>query len=629
MFKKYQNSITFRYLTIATVFLIIAQLISSKIQNKRLYNQEADRVAEKIETKADFLSLVTRDAFLRSDRNTLQDLARKVNDNPHLVYSVFVDSNQQIIAYNLNQEMILDRELLNNEDSSDITLDLIAQIKTDKNITEISQSVLLGDRSLGEIRLAYSTITLQRKFQALNLTDFANAILIDILFAALTFIIFNRYILSPLKKIKHLAQELAAGNLEQRINLSRQDELGEIGDALNAMASQFQHTLNNLEKVMDETLVAERAKSQFLGKMSHELKTPLNGIIGFTQIMQQESIATVEQLESLDIIEKNSLHLLNLINDVLEITTIESGKSSLNISKFNLHQLLLSIEQMFSFKAKDKNLNLIFNIDSSVPQYIENDEDKLKQIIINLLNNSLKFTTKGEIALTVKKKADSQEDSNHSIYFKITDTGKGISSQNLDELFVTFAQAENNITTSDGMGLGLPISKQLIQLMGGDISIKSEIDRGTVVRFSIPLTEIDVTDLNFPQSSCFDSDQKSQQIQSSHLFSNRDEVLLSSKLRQVKGTICESSETDSIESQFFVNPGSSYDVTKKKLSTMPQEWLIELQESTIKIDNELIFAVLERIPNQDKDLKQALMDMIENFRYDSILELTDDALNKK
>ena len=361
------------------------------------------------------------------------------------------------------------------------------------------------------------------------------------------------------------------------------------------MASQLKYTLGNLENAMDEALIADKAKSQFLRKMSHELRTPLNGILGFTQLLLQDSATTLEQRNSLKIIEQNALNLLGSINDVLEITEIESGKSSLNLSKFNLHHFLQSLEQMFSFKAQKKNLNLIFEIANNLPLYLENDEEKLRQIIVNLLDNSLKFTNQGKIRLTVKQILNESSNSTYNLYFKISDTGRGISPEEIDNLFVAFAQTESGVKANEGMGLGLPMSRQLIQLMGGEIAIKSEVNKGTVIRFSIPITEVDVTDLNLPQS-------------------------YNSELESLE---------NSMESQFFYNRGSSYDLTQKKLAIMSQEWLLELQESTIKVDNELIFAVLERIPNQDGDLKQAILDLIDNFRYDSILELTDDALSKK
>ena len=589
IYKKYHSSITFRYLTIATIFLMVIQLIISGFQNQRLYQQEVTRLTQKVETEANFLSRASRNAFIRSDVITLKDLANLVQQDKDVIYSVFVDSNRQIITYNIQKKLLINQKILDTENSESIQ-NLIDKIKTDKTVAEISKPVTISDRYFGEVRLGYSVFNLQKEFKIIGILDFIYAILVSILFATLTLFIFNRQILSPLNQIKQLAREFATGNLEQRISLKRQDEIGELGDALNSMAAQFQHTLDNLSKVMDEALIAEKAKSKFLGKMSHELKTPLNGIIGFTQIMQQDSTINSEQLESLDIIEKSGIHLLNLINDVLEITKIEEGKSSLNLSKFDFHYFLTSLEQMFAFKAREKNLYLIFKIDNNVPKYIENDEEKLRHVLVNLLDNSIKFTNHGKVTLTVINKKDKIHGSCNSLYFKIADTGVGISSEEIDDLFLAFARTENS-DFSHGMGLGLPMSRQLIQLMGGDIAIKSEPNEGTVIRFSIPITEVDVTDLNLPQTY---------------------EI-----------------ESDSIESQFFCNSGFSYDVTKEKLAFMPREWLQELQNSTIRVDNELIFAVLERIPNRDLDLKQALMDLIENFRYDSILELTDNALNQK
>jgi signal transduction histidine kinase len=594
--QKYQNKIAFRYLSIAIIFLMVIQLLISGIENKFVYQHEIERVVQVVETDADFFSIIARDAFLRYDRVTLEKLANSVNEKRDLIYSLFIDRNQQIIAYEIKQKYLAEQKLSAKNNSATTPQDLINRIKNDRKVTEISRVVKNGDRIIGEIRLAYSVENIQQEIKILSLLDLAYATLISILFATLTLVIFNQQILHPLKKIKQLAKEFAIGNLEPRVNFKRKDEIGELGDALNSMASQFQYTLSNLEKVMDEALIAEKAKSKFLGKMSHELRTPLNGIIGFTQLMQQEPTNTTEELESLKIIESNALHLLDLINDVLEITKIESGKSSLNISKFNFYHFLESLEQMFTFKAQQKNIELIFEIEETVPNYIENDPDKMRQIIANLLDNSIKFTNQGRVTMTVKKKKDESHQNCQNLYFKIADTGKGIALEEIDNLFIAFAQTESRGKAAEGMGLGLPMSKQLLQLMGGDISIKSEIDRGTVIRFSIPLTEVDVTDLNFPPPPNWE---------------------------------IESLDTDSMESQFFYDRTSSYDLTKNKLAIMPSEWLLELQESTIKVDNDLIFSILERIPNQDQDLKQALIDLIENFNYDSILELTDDALSKK
>jgi signal transduction histidine kinase len=596
--QKYQNNIAFRYLSIATIFLMVIQLVISGVQNKFVYQHEIEHIIQVAETDADFFSIIARDAFLRYDRITLEKLANSINEKRDIIYSSFLAPNRQIIAYEIKPQYLAKQKLSAPNNSATTPQDLIDLIKRDRKVTEISRVVKNGDRIVGEIKLAYSVEQIQQEIKILSLLDLAYAILISILFATLTLIIFNQQILHPLKKIKQLAKEFAAGNLEPRVNFHRKDEISELGDALNSMASQFQYTLSNLEKVMDEALIAEKAKTKFLGKMSHELRTPLNGIIGFTQLMQQEQTNTNEELESLNIIESNALHLLDLINDVLEITKIESGKSSLNISKFDFYHFLESLKQMFSFKAKEKNIELIFEIEETVPHHIENDRDKLLQIIANILDNSIKFTEQGRVIMTVKKKQNESHQNSHNLYFKIADTGRGIASEEIDNVFVAFAQTESTGKASKGMGLGLPMSQQLIQLMGGDISIKSEVDRGTVIRFYIPLTEVDVTDLNFPPSPPTNWE-------------------------------LESLDADSIESQFFYDRTSSYDLSKKKLAIMPSEWLLELQESTIKVDNDLIFSILERIPNQDQDLKQALIDLVENFKYDSILELTDDALSKK
>ena len=498
LYKKYDNSIAFRYLSIATVFLMVLQLIVSGIQHKHLYQQEVERLQKKTKKQAGFLSIISRNALLSSDTTTLKDLAGETSRDRDIIYSLFIDRDGQILARDIKENLSINRRILKTQNAS--TRELIERIKQDATVFEISQPIVIGERVIGEVRLAYSIFNLQQEIKILGLLDLAYATLISILFAILTFIIFNQQIILPIKKIKQLTKEFAVGNWEKRITLKRKDEIGELGDALNSMAFQFQYTLSNLEQVMDEALIAEQAKSKFLGKMSHEIRTPLNGIIGFTQLIQQDSTTTKDRIESLNIIEQNSIQLLNLIDDVLEITKIESGKSNLNICRFDLHQFLFSLEQMFSFKAREKNLDLSFNIADDVPKFLENDEDKLKQIIIHLLDNSIKFTDEGSISLTVKQKSDFLQDSSYNLYFRIVDTGRGISPTEIDNLFVAFAHTKSGSHNSEGMGLGLPMSRQLIQLMGGEISIKSEVDRGTTIKFTIPITEIDVTDLNFPPS---------------------------------------------------------------------------------------------------------------------------------
>ncbi|GFE69452.1 PAS domain-containing sensor histidine kinase [Chroococcus sp. FPU101] len=231
---------------------------------------------------------------------------------------------------------------------------------------------------------------------------------------------------------------------------------------------------------------ANRAKSEFLANMSHELRTPLNAILGFTQVMNRDLIRNPLLLlqsheQTLEIIGRSGEHLLALINDVLSMAKIEAGKITLQESSFDFLYLLKTLEEMLYLKATSKGLQLRFEIASDLPQYIYTDESKLRQVLINLLGNAIKFTENGQVILRVKT---SQE---KTLVFEVEDTGKGIAHDDLNSIFEAFIQSEAEQHSNQGTGLGLPISRQFINLMGGEITVTSQLARGSLFRFEIPL----------------------------------------------------------------------------------------------------------------------------------------------
>ncbi|XWK86821.1 MAG: ATP-binding protein [Phormidium sp.] len=245
-----------------------------------------------------------------------------------------------------------------------------------------------------------------------------------------------------------------------------------------------------LQKAALDAQAANRAKSQFLAKMSHELRTPLNAILGFTQILALHSLDE-EQQEYLGIIGRSGEHLLSLINDVLEVSKIEAGLVTFNENSFNLYHLLDGLEEMLQLKAKSKDLQLLFVREPDLPQYVKTDESKLRQVLINLLANAIKFTQKGTVKLRVKviegsRHFDVEESTiKCKLLFEVEDTGPGIAPEEVNHLFEPFFQSETGRKSMEGTGLGLPISRQFVQLMGGNISINSQLSKGTTVKFDV------------------------------------------------------------------------------------------------------------------------------------------------
>ncbi|MBN3889296.1 MAG: response regulator [Nostoc sp. JL31] len=244
---------------------------------------------------------------------------------------------------------------------------------------------------------------------------------------------------------------------------------------------------------------ANLAKSEFLANMSHELRTPLNAILGFTQVMSRDYSLSSEHQENLAIINRAGEHLLKLINDILEMSKIEAGKITLNCSSFDLIHLLKNLEEMLHLRAASKNLELLFEYAPDIPKYIETDENKLCQVLLNLLGNAIKFTDRGRVTLRVRVGAGEQGnrgvgeqgEQNLSypsfLFFEIQDTGCGIAPQELDLLFEAFEQTEIGRKFQQGTGLGLAISRKYVQLMGGDITVTTTPGVGSTFAFDVQI----------------------------------------------------------------------------------------------------------------------------------------------
>jgi signal transduction histidine kinase len=286
----------------------------------------------------------------------------------------------------------------------------------------------------------------------------------------------------------HVEEVLA--RIEHQLMIQRlSTQLQEKQNQLQEQNKQLKKEIQERQKAEQAAAAANQAKSEFLANMSHELRTPLNAILGFTQLMNRNSQLTAEQREFLEIINGSGEHLLELIDDILDLSKIEAGLIDLNQKSFDLYRLLDNIEDLFQIQTEQKNLDFIVIVSPNVPQYIRTDEQKLRSCLLNLLSNAIKFTNYGGVTLTVDKSKKSES----SLQFSVNDTGLGIAPEEIETLFDAFVQTSAGRATAGGTGLGLAITKNFVELMGGEIRVSSILGEGTTFQFTIKLSEADLS----------------------------------------------------------------------------------------------------------------------------------------
>jgi signal transduction histidine kinase/CheY-like chemotaxis protein len=370
----------------------------------------------------------------------------------------------------------------------------------DSDLVTSSSKIYHRDNYLGHFELSLTKEKIEATGRKLLLAHVATMMFILFSLFVVTGILVRRLLQNPLDDLDASVRSYAAGNYDTDTSDLPYREFRPFGKVLAQMGRAIHEHQARLEELVDERTsqladakdraeAANRAKSIFLANMSHELRTPMNAILGYSQLMGRDASLLTEQRENLNTINRCGKHLLALINDVLSISRIEAGQANLETTTFDVHLLLRDLENMFNAGIESKGLWFEVIGAGDLPRYIATDESKLRQVLVNLLANAVKFTEHGGITLQVAVEHDAS--GRMRLVVEVRDTGTGIAEQEMSKIFQYFEQTQSGKQSQSGTGLGLAISRNYVRMMGGDIAVASQEGQGSTFRFYIDIAKGD------------------------------------------------------------------------------------------------------------------------------------------
>ncbi len=490
------------YFIIITVFIFT--LVNK--QNEFLYNEALDKTLNRTQMLAsNSISWV-----LANDYIGLEEVIQSILVYKDLEFAMIIDPQGKIIAHSdctftgkyladklslsIFKEPLKKHILLNNDKFIDVAI----PIMRDKQFIAFARVKLNQSERIKSIQIVIN----QGVFY----------MILSMLIAILVAYLMGSALTKKLYKLIKLTDEVRSGKRVIQIDDLGSDEIGKLAFAFNKMLQELNESEQELKvaneslelkvkertiellKAKDKAESANRAKSIFLANMSHELRTPLNAILGFSQIMVNDSKVTETQRENLNIIERSGSHLLSLINDVLDMSKIEAGRMELQEESVNLYQLLIEISQMMKVRAESKDLSFTMEFHSDLIEFVKVDIGKLRQILINIIGNAIKYTNDGGVSFRVESHEEKNSET-YNIIFEVEDSGRGMSESEIKNIFDPFVQVGSSKGVTEGTGLGLAITHNFIKLMNGGIDVESKLNVGTLFKFWLTLNPANPTEI--------------------------------------------------------------------------------------------------------------------------------------
>lgn len=493
--KTWFSNLSFRWkaiLFIATIegaFNIMFAFIVVGVMQNNLEEQFFKRA----QITSQLFATSTANAVLATDIASLESFVEEVMQNKDLYYARVRDSSS-VLAERARSPEYLEREFVPDTNLS----------KVGDDVFDTFAKIRIDDEDYGQVEIGLSTGLLGSTITQIQI----KVILIgagEILFSAFVSFLLGTFLVRRLVDLQEGSHRVAEGDYDFRINDEGHDELGSTARSFNEMSGRVGKLIRelrvtnadlikakehaeaehaNAEKARDVALAANKAKSEFLASMSHEIRTPITGVMGFADLLLDDDLADESRNKVYQV--KNSMGLLqDLLNEILDLSKLEAGKMEIETEDIHLPTLVEDTVNLFQIRADDNNLKLSVELSDDLPEGVHSDSTRIRQILVNLIGNAIKFTEQGSIR--VKAGFENGEGVEPRLHFDVIDTGIGMNPETMSTAFSEFTQADASISRQyQGSGLGLSICKRLVGLMGGEIGVESQVGKGSGFWFTLP-----------------------------------------------------------------------------------------------------------------------------------------------